>query len=273
MDEIRMRSTGTVTDCGAVGEVARLLGVSVRTLHHWHQAGVAVPSGRSDVGYRLYSEADVARLRRVLLFRDLGVPLRRIPALLEARAAVRRQEMETRRAELAAKILHLQEVDREVERLLAADEKGTLLSAADELQAFGEDWNSSWAREARNQWADSSQWAEYAERSAGRTTEDWHAITSRMRLVTELLAEAKRESIVPGSEQANALAENHREVMSEYFHCTHSMHVVIARRYVTEDGFLQYYESVESGLAAWLKETIDANARAAGVDPDAAVWE
>lgn len=261
-----------MNDCGGVGAVADLLGVSVRTLHHWHQVGVAVPSDRSTAGYRLYSEADVARLRRVLLFRDLGVPLQSIPDLLVAGTAVRRQELEDRRAELGAKILHLQELEREVGLLLAADEQGILLSESDEAEVFGEGWDNSWTTAARERWADSPQWAEYAERSAGRSAEDWRVIASAMETVTVRLAEAKRGAVLPGSRRGNALAEEHREVMSEYFHCTHSMHVLIARRYVAEAGFLEYYEALEPGLADWLKRIIDANARAAGVDPDTAMW-
>lgn len=44
-----------------VGAAAGLLGISVRTLHHWDAIGLVRPSGRSLSGYRLYSEADVAR--------------------------------------------------------------------------------------------------------------------------------------------------------------------------------------------------------------------
>ncbi|MFD0758361.1 MerR family transcriptional regulator [Arthrobacter ulcerisalmonis] len=265
-------NAGYVNDFGGVGAVAVLLGVSVRTLHHWHQIGIAVPSDRSAAGYRLYSEADIARLRRVLLFRDLGVPLQSIPDLLAAGAAERRQELEGQRAGLAAKIRRLQELDREVDLLLAADEQGTLLSKPDEEHAFGRDWDRSWTMAARQRWADSPQWAEYTERSAARTAEDWRVITSAMHSVTEHLAEAKRDAVLPGSERANALAESHRKVMSEYFHCTHSMHVLIAQRYVNESGYLQYFESLEPGLADWMKQAIEANARTADVDPDTATW-
>jgi hypothetical protein len=40
-----------------VGDVARLAGVTVRTLHHYDAIGLLVPSGSTDAGYRLYSEA------------------------------------------------------------------------------------------------------------------------------------------------------------------------------------------------------------------------
>jgi TipAS antibiotic-recognition domain/MerR family regulatory protein len=43
--------------------VATLAGVSVRTLHHYDEIGLLSPSGRSDAGYRLYSHADLERVR------------------------------------------------------------------------------------------------------------------------------------------------------------------------------------------------------------------
>ena len=46
-----------------------------------------------------------------------------------------------------------------------------------------------------------------------------------------------------------------------------------ARGYVADPRFTAYYDKREPGLAAWLKEIVDANAAAHGVDPDAAVWQ
>uniref|UniRef100_UPI0013D38749 MerR family DNA-binding transcriptional regulator n=1 Tax=Raoultella planticola TaxID=575 RepID=UPI0013D38749 len=45
-----------------VGELAKRAGLTVRTLHHYEELGLLNPSGRSDAGYRRYSEADVLRL-------------------------------------------------------------------------------------------------------------------------------------------------------------------------------------------------------------------
>ncbi|GAC00317.1 putative MerR family transcriptional regulator [Gordonia namibiensis NBRC 108229] len=51
-----------------VGVVAGMVGVSVRTLHHYDQIGLVTPSRRTPAGYRVYDDADVARLYRVLTF-------------------------------------------------------------------------------------------------------------------------------------------------------------------------------------------------------------
>lgn len=256
-----------------VGVVARNLGLSVRMLHHWDHLGVASPSGRTSGGYREYLPEDIARLRRVLLLRDLGVPLRRIPSLLSATAAVRRQEMKRRQDDLKAKILHLQDVEATVDRILEADEVGVLLSETEQHSTFGAAWDPAWSKSAREQWGDSAQWAEYTERSALRTAQDWQLTTAAMQDITDAFATAKRNSVVPGSDAANLLAEAHRAAMSEYFHCTLSMQVLVARRYVTEAGFTQYYDQQEPGLAKWIKQVIDAHARASGIEPDTAAWE
>ena len=65
-----------------VGELARRAGLTVRTLHHYDEIGLLKPSGRSDAGYRLYSQADVQRLHGIQTLRHLGLALADIARLL-----------------------------------------------------------------------------------------------------------------------------------------------------------------------------------------------
>ncbi len=67
-----------------IGEVAAATGLSVRTLHHYDEIGLLRPSGRSDAGYRLYGDADVRRLYRIVALRRLGLALADIGGLLDA---------------------------------------------------------------------------------------------------------------------------------------------------------------------------------------------
>lgn len=66
-----------------VGDLARRTGLTVRTLHHYDEVGLLKPSGRSDAGYRLYSQADVQRLHGIQTMRQMGLALSDIGALLE----------------------------------------------------------------------------------------------------------------------------------------------------------------------------------------------
>lgn len=73
---------GAVEEHWAVGRVAELAGVSVRTLHHYDGIGLVRPSARTAAGYRAYSGSDVERLREVLAYRRLGFGLREVADLV-----------------------------------------------------------------------------------------------------------------------------------------------------------------------------------------------
>lgn len=69
-----------------VGELARHAGVSVRTLHHYEDVGLLVPSERTDSGHRLYGAGDVERLTRVLALLQLGLSLDEVRRSLDDRS-------------------------------------------------------------------------------------------------------------------------------------------------------------------------------------------
>lgn len=60
-----------------VKQVAKLAGISVRTLHHYDEIGLLSPAETSEAGYRLYSEDDLDVLQQILFYRELGFPLKR----------------------------------------------------------------------------------------------------------------------------------------------------------------------------------------------------
>jgi MerR family transcriptional regulator, thiopeptide resistance regulator len=67
-----------------IGELARRTGLTVRTLHHYDEIGLLSPVERSGGGHRVYGEADVQRLYRIVSLRSLGFPLEAIAAALDA---------------------------------------------------------------------------------------------------------------------------------------------------------------------------------------------
>lgn len=65
-----------------IGELASQCGITVRTLHHYHQIGLLVPSEFSEAGHRLYSKADASKLQQILSLRQLGFSLEEINNLV-----------------------------------------------------------------------------------------------------------------------------------------------------------------------------------------------
>lgn len=256
----------------AVGGAASVVGVTVRTLHHWDEVGLVRPSQRTSGGHRLYDAADVARLHRVRLYRELGVPLAEIAALLDASADDAEKSLTRQRDQVREHIRRLEHSADALDRLLEARRSGILLSPDEQVAIFGATWQPSWQAGARERWGDSEQWTQHAERAAERSPADWRRIMADVDALHADLAAALREGVPPGSERANALAERHRASMGAYFDCTHSMHVCLARSFVEDPGFRSFYDDLAQGLAHWLRDAVDANARAHGVDPATATW-
>lgn len=70
-----------------VGELAKRTGLTVRTLHHYDAIGLLAPSARSEAGYRLYNQSDIARLHCIQGLRSLGLPLNEIDSMLALNGA------------------------------------------------------------------------------------------------------------------------------------------------------------------------------------------
>ena len=257
-----------------VGAAAELLGVTVRTLHHWDEIGLAAPSVRTPAGYRCYVDADLQRLHRIVAYRELGLGLDEIRGVLDDAATEIGATLRGQRSRLAERIRDLREIDERLERMTEAHECGILLTDDEQSAAFGPDWDPRWTLQARVVWGSSPQWAQFAERSARRTQDEWRLVSEAIGALERDLGEAVDDGVLPGSPAANALAERHREVFSSsFFPLTRAMQVCLGRMFEADPAFAAHYDGVRAGLASWFRRTIDEAARARGIDPDAATWQ
>lgn len=270
----RARTEKDVTDDGelTVGQAARLVGVSVRTLHHWDEIGLVSPSTRSHAGYRLYGSDDVARIHQVLVYRETGMGLSDIAVVLADPSTQAEGHFLRQRELLTRRIDHLTRMVRAVDTMMEKTMTGQTLTAQHHAEILGRDWDPAWEEEAERRWGDTDDWKVATRRMASQSKEDLAAAKVRIEQVEERLAQAMREDVEPGSERANALAEEHRASLS-WFDVTRSKHVLIACNYVDDPRFAAHYDEREPGLARWLKDVIDANAAAHGIDPATAQWE
>jgi MerR family transcriptional regulator, thiopeptide resistance regulator len=66
-----------------IGALASQTGITVRTLHHYHQTGLLVPSEFTESGHRLYTKSDIARLQQILSLKQMGFSLDDIHHFIE----------------------------------------------------------------------------------------------------------------------------------------------------------------------------------------------
>lgn len=253
-----------------VGAAAELLGVSVRALHYWHEIGLVVPNGRSSGGYRLYSEQDMERLHHVLLYRETGMSLSHMGEALADPDTGR--HLAGQRRMLLARISHLQERVSAVDKLMKETTMGRKISAEERAAILGSGWDPRWEDEAEERWGGTAEWQTTSARVAEMTAADWTAAKVDVDALDEALAEACRTGIEPGEDRANELAEAHLRWLNQWMEAGHSNQVILARMYTDDPRFRAHYDDRAPGLAQWLRQVIEENARGHGVDPDSATW-
>ncbi len=96
-----------------IGEAARQSGVSAKMVRHYESLGLLPHVGRTEGGYRQYTNSDVHSLRFIRRARDLGFSMDEIAGLLKLWQNRRRSSSDVRR--IASK--HLQELDRRMSEL------------------------------------------------------------------------------------------------------------------------------------------------------------
>ena len=68
----------------SVGKLGKMFNLSRTTLLYYDSIGLLKPTARSESGYRIYDEDDVEKLRQIVMYREVGLPLDEIPSLLSA---------------------------------------------------------------------------------------------------------------------------------------------------------------------------------------------
>ncbi|MDI9887098.1 MerR family transcriptional regulator [Streptomyces sp. HNM0645] len=256
-----------------VGQVSALVGVTVRALHHWDEIGLARPSLRTAAGYRLYTAGDLERLHRVVVYREIGLALDRIQVVLDDSAADVPGALRAQRTRIAERIDRLEELSAGLDRMIDAHERGTPLTVEQQAALFGPEWNPDWPARARQRYGDTTQWRQYAERSASRDPEEWQAVADAMAGFERALGDAMDAGVTSGDPEAHQLVEWHREVFAPYFPLTRQMQVCLGRMFEADPEFAAHYDGIRAGLATWFRRIIDASALAHGIDPDTATWQ
>lgn len=243
-----------------VKEVARLTGVSVRTLHHYDAIGLLVPSARSSAGYRLYSAADLERLQQILIGKALGLSLEAIRAHLDEPGFDRRAALLRQREALCERQREAEAMIRAIDAALRRlDHQGD-----DDMESIKEIFDgfdpAEHEDEVKARWGDTDAYRESARRTRGYGPQEWATIKAESEAHLVDLIAAIDGGISPEDDAAQALAEAHRRHIERWFYpCDPAMHEGLAAMYTADPRFRATYEQRREGLAEFFAAAIRAN--------------
>ena len=242
-----------------VGELAKLTGITVRTLHHYDELGLVRPSGRTTAGYRLYEEADVVRLQQVLLFRELGLPLHEIAAAIDE-AGGRHELLRRHREVLVARRGQLDALVAAVDAALGAIERGTPMTKTDYQAMFDGFDPAQYEDEVKERWGETEAYRESARRTKPYTKADWDRYRQEAEAnATRPVALMQADTPVTDAAVQEAI-EEHRLLIDRWFYpCSVEMHQQLGAMYVQDPRFTANLDKVAAGYARYLADAIAAS--------------
>jgi MerR family transcriptional regulator, thiopeptide resistance regulator len=252
-----------------VSQLARLSGVSVRTLHHYDEIGLFCAHTRTSAGYRLYTHDDVERLQQILFFRELGFPLDEIRRIVSDATFDVGAALVMQRRLLVDKIAHLHRILGAVDHALArnhgepmstSEPSGKPATPEELFEVFGRDVHEH-DGEAKQRWGDTTEFQESARRTAEHSREDWAQIKAEQDEIFADLAALLKRGVAAAAAEASAVAERHRQHVCRWFYqCSREVHAGLGAMYAQDPRFAATFDAVSPGLSAYASAAWQANA-------------
>lgn len=232
-----------------VERLARMSGVSARTLRYYDQIGLLKPERVASNGYRIYGRAQVDALQQILFYRELEVPLDEIQRILCAKDFDRRRALEEHLTALSDKRERLDTLINNV-RATLCEMKGDITMADSEKfkgfkQKFVKENEEKYGKELRERFGDEAIDASN-DRLKGMSETDWD---KNKALETEIAALIKRaaEKGDPECEDAQKACALHAEWLKAFWKkgaYSKQAHLALGRGYLDDERFKAYYDAI-----------------------------
>lgn len=244
-----------------VSKLARLSGVSARTLRYYDEIALLKPKRVNSNGYRIYGESEVNLLQQILFYRELNLSLEDIKKIVHA-------ENFDVQAALSDHLLHLNKKRSRLDELIKTvkqtiqDVKGEIkMTDQEKFEAFKKDK----IRQNEDQYGEEIR-EKYGEEVINQSNKKFEAMTEdeykafekSVETLNQKLAEATKTS-KPESKLGQEVAKLHQDWLRSVWpdgHYTEEAHYNLSLMYVQDDRFKAYYEKIAPGAAEFLHEAL-----------------
>ncbi|MBW8351106.1 MerR family transcriptional regulator [Bacillus sp. IITD106] len=231
-----------------VKEVADLVGISVRTLHHYDEIGLLIPEETTEAGYRIYSNENLETLQQILFFKELGFPLKQIKEIISSPSFDREEALSLHRKMLLEKRSRLDRMIETVEKTMKHMKGEIKMSNKEKFEGFDFSHNP-YEQEARERWGDEA--VNKANQKIGNMSKsEKKDFEERFNEIYRKLAEIRH--IAPDSKEA-------QEGIKEWFDFLNTMGDYsfdafkgLGQMYVDDERFTKNIDQFGEGLAQFM---------------------
>lgn len=241
-----------------VKELAKMSGVSVRTLHWYDEIGLLKPFSKGVNNYRYYKEQQLLRLQQILFFKELGFALNDIQKLLS------QDDFDNIKALNAHKKVLKDEIARKNGLIITIDKtiqhlKGKHVMKNKELY-YGFDSNRQKEYERYlvkyQGLAAEDLLIESKKRTAKWDKDEWDKVKNEGDEIHKALANAIKQGLSPDSEEVQAIISRHYKMIQRFYDVSKEVYVGLTDLYAQHPDFNKFFEAYHPDMIEFIGDAM-----------------
>lgn len=237
-----------------IHEVAKLTGISVRTLHYYDEIGLLHPGEITEAGYRLYDDKDLENLQQILFFRELNFALKDIKQMVTTPAFDKRKALESHRKLLVLRRKRCDDLIALVDKTLKGDSE---MSFKEFDMSDIETAQKQYAEEVKEKWGQTDAYVESKRKTSGYSKEDWAKINAEAEGIYRRFAAVMNQAS-DAPEAQKLVADWQAYITKYYYNCTKEILAGLGQMYVCDERFQKNIDRCGEGLADFMSRAIAA---------------
>lgn len=236
-----------------INEVAKLTGITVRTLHYYDEIGLLKPSEITEAGYRLYNEQALAELQQILFFRELDFSLNDIRKIMTSPAFDQTKALKKHKELLLEKRSHLDSLIQLVEKTM----KG--MNTTMEMKVFDlteiENHKKQYAKEVQERWGETSAYQESEEKTSIYNDAQWQMVSGEGNNIFKAFADNMDKAVE--RPEVQALVKRWQDFITErFYYCSNEILSCLGLMYIGDSRFTENIDKIADGLAQFVSDAI-----------------
>lgn len=244
-----------------VGQLAKISGISSRTLRHYDEIGLLKPERINPNGYRIYGQVQVDALQQILFYRELDISLEEIKKILNSPEFVLEKALENHLIHLKQEKKRTEMLIENVNKTISSLKGETIMSDKEKFEGFKRDLidenEKKYGKEIRKKYGVATINDSNA-KLMGMTEEQWlkqedlaDEINKRLRLAIE--------TGDPAGKVSQEVCDLHRQWICMFWKdgmYSKEAHKALGEMYVSDERFKAFYDRINEGAAEFLNKAL-----------------
>jgi DNA-binding transcriptional MerR regulator len=239
-----------------VTKIAKLSGVSVRTLHFYDEIELLKPAYYGDNNYRYYEEAQLLILQQILFFRELGFQLSDIQRIISSPDFDKMKALESHRKILEKNLSQTQQLIETVDKTIAHLRGKETMKLEEIFLGF----NAEKQKLYENFLVDSGVSQDVINKSKDKiknwTKEQWMENKREADKIHAELVSAINHHLDPSSPEVQKLIKKHYQMTTAFWTPTRETYIGLSQLYCSHPDFVKFYDEIHPKLLRFLVEAM-----------------